>query len=49
MRGNEKKAERSFRMFVKVLATSGYSEEIAGTIWKWYNPPELNGNKPKKQ
>jgi hypothetical protein len=33
----------------RVLANSGYSEEIADKIWKWYNPPELNGSKLKKQ
>ena len=30
-----------------VLASSGYSENVANKIWKWYNPPELN--EPKKQ
>ena len=33
----------------KVLADSGYSNEIANKIWKWYNPPDLNGSKLKKQ
>jgi hypothetical protein len=31
----------------KVLANSGYTEDTADKIWKWYNPPELNGSKPK--
>jgi hypothetical protein len=39
-------SERSLKC---VLANSGYSENTADKIWKWYNPPELNGSKPKKQ
>jgi hypothetical protein len=33
----------------RVLANSGFSEDIADKIWKWYNPPELNGSNLKKQ
>jgi len=49
VRENEKKQNAHLELSLKRgLATSGYSEEIADKIWKWYNPPELNGNKPKK-
>ena len=33
----------------RVLANSGYPEDIADKIWKWYNPPEINGTKSKKE
>jgi hypothetical protein len=39
-------SERSLK---RVLASSGYSEDVADKIWKWYNPPEPNASKPKKQ
>jgi len=39
----------SERWLKRVLANSGYSEDIADKIWKWYNPPELKGSKLKKQ
>jgi len=39
-------SERSLK---KGLANSGYFEDITDKIWKWYNPPELNGGKLKKQ
>jgi hypothetical protein len=31
----------------RVLANSGFSEDIADKIWKWYNPPELSGTRRK--
>jgi hypothetical protein len=31
----------------KSLASSGYSDDVADKIWKWYNPPELNGTSQK--
>jgi len=31
----------------RVLADFGYSEDITEKIWRWYNPPELKGSKPK--
>ena len=37
----------SERLIKRVLANSGYSEDIADKIWKWYNPPELNGTSQK--
>jgi hypothetical protein len=49
-RKNGKKREApSERSLKRVLANSGYSEDIADKIWKWYNPPELKGGKLKKQ
>jgi hypothetical protein len=32
----------------KVLANSGYPKDLTNKIWKWYNPPIINVNKPKK-
>jgi hypothetical protein len=46
--GKKQKAP-SERSFTKGLASSGYSENVADKIWKWYNPPELKGSKLKKQ
>jgi hypothetical protein len=46
--GKKQKAP-SERSLKKVLANSGYSEDIADKIWKWYNPSELNGSKLQKQ
>ena len=44
-----KKQDASSEGSVKrVLANSGYSKNIADKIWKWYNPPEIKGNKLKK-
>jgi len=49
-RQNSKKQNAPSERYLKrVLANSGFSEEITDKIWKWYNPPELNGTKPKKQ
>jgi len=31
----------------KTLANSGYSENVADKIWKYYNLQELNSNKLK--
>ena len=39
-------SERSLK---RVLANSGYSEDTADKIWKWYNPPLINGTKSKKK
>jgi hypothetical protein len=39
-------SERSLK---RGLASIGYSEDVADKIRKWYNPPELNTSKPKKQ
>ncbi|MGA3290166.1 MAG: hypothetical protein ABSD42_08020 [Candidatus Bathyarchaeia archaeon] len=48
-RQNDKKQDTpSERSLMRVLANSGHSEDIADKIWKWYNPPEINGSKPKK-
>jgi hypothetical protein len=38
--------ERSLK---RVLADSGYSDDVADKIWKWYNPTELKSNKVEKQ
>ena len=46
--GKKQKAP-SERSLKRVLANSGYSEDTADKIWKWYNPPDLNGKKTKKQ
>jgi hypothetical protein len=35
----------SERSFTKGLAHSGYSENVADTIWKWYHPPEISNPK----
>ena len=49
-RKNGKKQDAlSERSLKRVLSNSGYSEDIADKIWKWYNPSELKGNKLKKQ
>ena len=45
-RQNGKKQDEPLEGSLKrVLASSGYSEDIADKIWKWYNPPELNESK----
>jgi hypothetical protein len=38
-------SERSLK---RELADSGFSENVADKIWKWYNPPD-DLNKFKKQ
>ncbi len=47
-RQNDKKQDAPSEGSLKrVLANSGYSEDIADKIWKWYNPQELNNSKLK--
>ena len=39
-KNGKKQNAPSERSLKRVLANSGYSEDIADKIWKWYNPPE---------
>ena len=41
----KKKYTPSERSLKKTLVNSGYSKDVAGGIWKWYNPPESSGSK----
>ena len=45
----KKQKTPSEHLLKRVLANSGYPEDIADKIWKWYNPPEVNGTKSKKK
>ena len=39
----------SERTLKRVLTNSGYSEDAADKIWKWYNPPDLKGQQAEKK
>ena len=41
----KKKYAPSERSLKKILVNSGYSGDMAGKIWKWYNPRESSGSK----
>ena len=45
---DKKKYTPSERSLKKTLDNSGYSNEIADKIWKWYNPIELKSSNLKK-
>ena len=48
-KNGKKQNAPSERSLKRVLANSGYSEDLADKIWKWYNPPEISRTKSKEK
>ena len=47
-KNGKKQHAPSERSLKRVLANSGYSEDLADKIWKWYNPPDFKGQQAEK-